>query len=74
MKLKDPENIVRVEGHKGPHPEAYHERVLERLTRALGRCRQVDECRQALTRSLRQLGDEVATQGTELNILVTRGR
>ncbi|MCK8501489.1 AHH domain-containing protein [Myxococcus fulvus] len=73
MKLKDPENIVRVDGHKGPHPEAYHQRILDRLREALGDCRRVDECRAVLTRSLKQLGDEVATKGTELNILVTRG-
>jgi len=30
----DPENLVEVEGHQGPHPEAYHSTVLKELERA----------------------------------------
>ena len=74
MELKDPENIVPVEGHKGPHPQRYHERVYERLNGATETCRRVEECRAALTGALQQLAREVVTKGTELNKLVTRGK
>ncbi|WP_164017513.1 AHH domain-containing protein [Pyxidicoccus trucidator] len=74
MELKDPENIVPVEGHNGPHPQRYHELVHERLNGATETCRRVEECRAALTRALQQLAREVVTKGTELNRLVTRGK
>ncbi|WP_426754825.1 AHH domain-containing protein [Myxococcus sp. Y35] len=74
MELKDPENIVPVARHSGPHPQKYHERVYERLNAATENCRKVEECRAALTRALQQLAREVATAGTELNLLVTRGQ
>ncbi len=74
MELKDPENIVPVEGHSGPHPQRYHELVSERLNGATETCRRVEECRAALTRALQQLAREVVTKGTELNRLVTRGK
>ncbi|EAU66874.1 hypothetical protein STIAU_3219 [Stigmatella aurantiaca DW4/3-1] len=70
MRLKDPENIVPLKGHKGPHPRRYHEIVYERLQEALGDCRSIVECRTDLTRELRSLADEIAMPGTELNQLV----
>ncbi|HZH14979.1 MAG TPA: AHH domain-containing protein [Archangium sp.] len=74
MELKDPENIVDVPGHKGPHPRKYHEEVFERLNDATATCRTVVACREALTTELKQLAKEVATKGTKLNKLVTRSR
>jgi len=74
MRLKDPENIVPLQGHKGPHPQRYHEIVYERLQRALGDCRGIAECRPKLTRALDRLAQEIATPGTELNRLVTLGK
>ncbi|NVJ03675.1 AHH domain-containing protein [Myxococcus sp. AM001] len=74
MELKDPENIVPVERHNGPHPQRYHERVHERLNGATENCRKVEECRAALTKALQQLASEVVTKGTALNRLVTRGK
>jgi hypothetical protein len=74
MSLDDPANIVRVKGHKGPHPQEYHERVLRRLTEATRRCRTQHECRDALTEELRRLAREIATEGTRLNELVRRIR
>ncbi len=71
MSLDDPANIVRVKGHKGPHPLEYHERVFERLTDATRGCRTMQQCREALTAELRKLGQEIATPGTKLNRLVT---
>ena len=34
MSLDDAANKVAVPGHKGPHPQAYHEEVFERLSTA----------------------------------------
>lgn len=74
MELKDPENIIQVRGHKGPHPQEYHELVFERLQSATVGCRQVAACRKALTTELQRLASEAATRGTEINRLLTRGR
>ncbi|WP_164019261.1 AHH domain-containing protein [Pyxidicoccus trucidator] len=74
MELKDPENIVDVPGHKGPHPQAYHELVFRRLRDAASSCRAVDACRKALTAELGKLTKEAVTRGTEINRLLTRGK
>ncbi|HYH96203.1 AHH domain-containing protein [Hyalangium sp.] len=74
MRLKDAENIVPIQGHKGPHPQRYHQIVYERLREALGDCRAIAECRAELTRELRSLAEEISTPGTELNRLVTLGQ
>lgn len=36
LDLNDPANIVSVEGHKGRHPKAYHDWVLNQLKSAKG--------------------------------------
>ncbi|MBZ4396460.1 AHH domain-containing protein [Myxococcus sp. AS-1-15] len=74
MKLKDPENVVEVRGHKGPHPQKYHEAIYERLNSVTRTCRTVEACRKALTTELQALSVEVRTKGTRLNELVTRGK
>jgi hypothetical protein len=74
MRLKDPENNVPIQGHKGPHPLRYHDIVYRRVRRALGDCISIAECRGKLTRVLRTLAEEIATPGTELNQLVTLGK
>ncbi|WP_375757064.1 AHH domain-containing protein [Corallococcus exercitus] len=71
MELKDPENIVEVPGHRGPHPKAYHELVLQRLNAFTGDCRTVVQCREALTNALRELAEEASTPGTPINQLLT---
>ncbi|NTX09870.1 AHH domain-containing protein [Myxococcus sp. CA056] len=71
MELKDPENIVPVEGHQGPHPQKYHELVFRRLDSATARCRSVDECRNLLTKALQRLAREAVTKGTDINKLLT---
>ncbi|WP_235216623.1 AHH domain-containing protein [Archangium violaceum] len=35
MSLDDPANIVYLRDHKGPHPEAYHSEVFQRLNEAM---------------------------------------
>ncbi|HEX8434501.1 AHH domain-containing protein [Archangium sp.] len=72
MSLNDPANIVRVRGHRGPHPQEYHQRILDRLFEATKTCRSVQHCREALTSELRRLARQISTEGTELNRLVTR--
>jgi hypothetical protein len=72
MELKYPENIVEVPGHRGPHPERYHQRVYDRLDEAIRGCRSVEQCRQGLVSELRKLAEEAATKGSGLNKLLTR--
>ncbi|GEL75350.1 hypothetical protein MVI01_71340 [Myxococcus virescens] len=74
MELKDPENIVEIAGHKGPHPKKYHDIIFLRLQDALGECRTVVACRKALTMELRSLATEAQTPGTTLHRLVTQGK
>jgi hypothetical protein len=73
MRMKDVENTVPIEGHKGPHPERYHRIVFRELDQATQGCRGVAECRAALAKALGVLAKEIATPGTELNQLVTLG-
>ncbi|WP_224249703.1 AHH domain-containing protein [Hyalangium gracile] len=72
MSLDDAANKVRVPGHKGPHPQEYHEEVFRRLRDATLECRSILECRAALTSELQRLGRQISTPGTRLNKLVTR--
>jgi hypothetical protein len=72
MSLDDEANLVEVEAHQGPHPEAYHRQVFQRLDDATTGCRSVPQCRELLVRELRALAREIAQQGTELNRLVTQ--
>ncbi|NTX39292.1 AHH domain-containing protein [Myxococcus sp. CA051A] len=72
MSLNDPANIVRVAGHKGPHPEEYHQRILDRLQGAMRGCGTMLRCRDALTEELKRLARQIGTPGTRLNALVTR--
>jgi hypothetical protein len=72
MSLDDPANTVRVKGHKGPHPQEYHEQIFKRLDAATRRCRSMQQCREALTAELRDLAREIATEGSDLHRLVTR--
>ena len=72
MSMEDPVNKMPLPGHYGPHPQRYHEIVLEELLEATKTCRSVVDCRERLTRALKALAKEIATPGTELNQLVTR--
>ncbi|WIG96446.1 AHH domain-containing protein [Myxococcus sp. SDU36] len=74
MTLNDPVNIVNVKGHKGPHPQEYHEKIFERLVDATRTCRSIQQCRVALTAELKRLSRRISTPGSELNNLVTRAQ
>ncbi|WP_245919927.1 AHH domain-containing protein [Melittangium boletus] len=71
MSMEDTANKVRVPGHKGPHPKAYHERIYQRLAEAVEDCQTTAQCRDALTRELGMLAGELKKVGSELNKLVT---
>jgi hypothetical protein len=73
MSLNDPANKVRVNGHKGPHPEEYHQEVFDRLSEAMQGCRNTQQCAEALKGALQKLGRLITTPGTRLNKLVTEG-
>jgi len=74
MRMKDRENIVPIPGHKGPHPQRYHEIVYRRLRTALGECSTIAECRARFVPALDELAKLISTPGTELNRLVTLGK
>jgi hypothetical protein len=72
MSMEDEANKLPVPGHKGPHPEEYHQAVFKRLEKAVKRCATTAQCHEALTRELEKLAKEVKRVGSELNKLVTR--
>ncbi|MFL5352859.1 AHH domain-containing protein [Archangium sp.] len=72
MSLDDPANKVRVKDHLGPHPREYHEHVFETLREATRTCRTVQQCQTLLTKALERLAQQITTDGTQLNKLVTR--
>jgi hypothetical protein len=72
MSLNAAENLVYLAGHKGPHPEEYHEEVYERLQTAVARCRTREQCRSDLLRALKRLSEEVCTPGSRLHQLATK--
>ncbi|HEY0093168.1 MAG TPA: AHH domain-containing protein [Archangium sp.] len=72
MSMEDDANKLSVPGHKGPHPEEYHQEVFKRLGDAVKGCKTPALCREALTRELEQLAIEIREVGSKLNRLVTR--
>ncbi len=71
MSLEDAANKVYLLKHAGPHSEAYHTEVFERLGDAVRRCSNKDACKSALTRELHKIADEVCTPGSRLHQLAT---
>jgi hypothetical protein len=74
MSMKDPANTVPLPGHKGPHPEEYHQAVYRHLEKAMARCPNQQECAVALRQALRELAAEITTKGSRLNKLLTTKR
>ncbi|MBN8232771.1 AHH domain-containing protein [Corallococcus macrosporus] len=72
MELKDPENVVEVPGHRGPHSQRYHQRVYDRLEDATRGCRSIEQCREFLVAELRKLAQEATTEGSSLHKLLMR--
>jgi RHS repeat-associated protein len=73
MNLDDAANIVKVFGHFGPHPEAYHEAVVDRLLGVLEETRnQAISDRQVKFRAeLKNIAADTAKPCTELNRYLT---
>ncbi|NOK35554.1 AHH domain-containing protein [Corallococcus exercitus] len=71
MSLDDPANKVRVPGHRGPHPQEYHEQVFRTLDRATRTCNSMASCRAQLTKALGRLAEEITRIGSDLNRMVT---
>ncbi|WP_164021522.1 AHH domain-containing protein [Pyxidicoccus trucidator] len=74
MTLNDPANLVRIRGHEGPHPEAYHRAVFARIQRALANCRSTSTCREMLVEALKRLSEDLLTPRSPLRRLVTKDR
>jgi hypothetical protein len=73
MSMEDPANKVSIEGHKGPHPQAYHAEVHERLDRATATCQNTQQCRAALVDELRRLAQELSDKNSKIYKLLTQG-
>ncbi len=71
MGLEDAANRVYLLKHVGPHSEAYHTEIFNRLSGAVETCSNKDDCRVALTRELNKIADEVCTPGSRLHRLAT---
>ncbi|HYO52253.1 AHH domain-containing protein [Archangium sp.] len=71
MSLEDAANKVYLLKHAGPHSEAYHTEIFERLSGAVRKCSNKEACRVALTRELNKIADEVCTPGSRLHRLAT---
>ncbi|QAT87620.1 putative lipoprotein [Corallococcus coralloides] len=72
MSLNDSANLVRINGHRGPHPAEYHQAVFNRITKAVAKCRGVAQCRTALVDVLTAIAEELTTAGTRMRKLITR--
>jgi hypothetical protein len=71
MSLEDAANKVYLLKHAGPHSEAYHMEVFERLREVVRKCSSKDACRIALKKELNMIADEVCTPGSMLHRLAT---
>lgn len=69
MTLDDAANRVRIPGHRGPHPEAYHREVFDRLSRATEGL-SGDAYSGAFRAELDAIRTEAATAGSALNRLL----
>ncbi len=72
MTLEDAANKIRVPGHAGPHPEAYHQEVFDRLRAATNGLSGADY-KSALLKELDVIAGEATTVGSRLNKLLTGG-
>lgn len=70
LTLKDAINKVVVRGHFGPHPEAYHEAIYDRLYEAM-RGRSGEALVNAFKSEMQAIGKEATTIGSPLNKLLT---
>jgi hypothetical protein len=74
MNLDAAENRIYLKGHKGPHPEAYHQAVYKALSTAISACSPASQCRSKLLEALKELAEEVCSPGSRLHRLVTKAQ
>ncbi|RYZ42359.1 MAG: hypothetical protein EOO71_08140 [Myxococcaceae bacterium] len=72
LSLGDTANLVRIKGHRGPHPAEYHQAVLTRINDAMAGCRGAAQCRTALVDVLAEIARDLTTAGTRLRKLITK--
>ena len=73
MTLRDQANLVQIKAHRGPHPQAYHEAVMDEIRRATrSQMPGTSGYREALKRALANLAKEIRTPGSRLNRLITQ--
>ena len=70
MTLEDAANKVRIAGHYGPHPEAYHQLIFDRLTNATNGL-SGPAYRDALLKELQAIAREAQKVGSVVNRLLT---
>ncbi len=70
LTLEDAANKVRIPAHRGPHPEAYHDEIYFRLTRATRNKRGI-AYKNALLSELQLIAHDASSRGTRLNRLLT---
>ena len=71
MTLQDAANKVEIPGHFGPHPEAYHQAIFDRLTSATAGL-SGPGYEAALRAELNAVASEAQTAGSILNKLLTQ--
>ncbi len=71
LTLEDVANKIAMPGHAGPHSEAYHEAIYDRLTKAT-RSLSGEKYKDALMQELTLLANEVSTPGTAIHRLLIR--
>ncbi|HDS1524668.1 TPA: hemagglutinin repeat-containing protein [Stenotrophomonas maltophilia] len=70
---KSVENLVAVKGHRGPHPEAYHQYVYDNLDRATSGLKPGTAAyNSAVTRTLERMKAEAVIVGSQVNKWLTR--
>ena len=72
MTLNDRANLVRIKGHKGPHPREYHQEVFQRIDNVMSQCRGTSQCRAVLLEELSRIARDLTTSGTLLRKLITK--
>ena len=72
MSLEDAANKVRLKGHEGPHPEIYHNQVVNRLQTAVRTCRTTEACRAKLLNELANIANELLTAGSDLRSYIVK--
>ncbi|NOK19707.1 AHH domain-containing protein [Corallococcus carmarthensis] len=72
MTLEDAANKVRLKGHEGPHPELYHNQVVNRLQASVRTCRTTESCRAKLLNELAKIASELLAPGSELRSYIVK--